>query len=547
MKEKMNPKRKITIAVLGTVLLVGIAFFCYRMVEKAIVENEKESMRSLAEVNAQSLMTSLRAKSNLIYAALSGDMEDEADIQKGMLKVGEKGKFIALQDLEKVEAWQQEECEEAGRRPGEVVCGPIRQSKDEYYVLYMTKAVYMNQSIAGYVQIELNLDEIYAEEQALSNLQLANGGYCIIKDAEGKTIMPGGEEEETISVAHEEESGTLIAWTYKAEYGVPRKTQKLVSYETIDIDGEKLTLYIIEDYKQIIQPIERIALYFCLLGILILAWTGFFIYKIAAQQKEEEHLMKELDHEKELNKANEALKNQEHLMQKYNHSKTMEVLTRAIAHEFNNLMTPIVLYTELMEENEVICQEMPEEISELGSAAKRCEELARQLLNYSRQGRAEKVLTQYNATFAVQESVNIIRKLVPDNIELKTSICKTPYYVKGQIGSLNQILLNLTTNAIHAMEKGGILSIRFGLSTESESVLRLIVEDTGNGIPEEIQRQVFQPFFTTKKEGEGTGIGLTVVKRLTEEHGGSIAVSTKTGKGTRFLLEFPRIEIGDYS
>ena len=144
-------------------------------------------------------------------------------------------------------------------------------------------------------------------------------------------------------------------------------------------------------------------------------------------------------------------------------------------------------------------------------------------------------------TFAVRESVNIIRKLVPNYIELKINICETPYYVKGQIGSLNQILLNLMTNAAHAMSGGGTLTIQFGLSAESENVLRLIVEDTGSGIPQEIQRQVFQPFFTTKKEGEGTGIGLTVVKRLTEEHGGNIAVSTKEGKGTRFLLEIPRV------
>ena len=87
------------IAFFGTLLLACIAFLCYLSVEKAIVEREQESMKSLAKVNAQSLKTSLRAKSNLIYAALSGDMEDEEDIKKGMLKVGEKGSYIALGQL----------------------------------------------------------------------------------------------------------------------------------------------------------------------------------------------------------------------------------------------------------------------------------------------------------------------------------------------------------------------------------------------------------------------------------------------------------------
>ncbi len=141
----------------------------------------------------------------------------------------------------------------------------------------------------------------------------------------------------------------------------------------------------------------------------------------------------------------------------------------------------------------------------------------------------------------MNEAVNMVRKLLPDQVELKENICKTSYYIHGQVGTLNQILLNLTTNAIHAMKNGGTLSIQFGLSTDSEQEVRLIVEDTGTGIPPEIQRQVVHPFFTTKQAGEGTGIGLTVVKRLTEEHGGSIRVKTKVGKGTKFILDFPRV------
>lgn len=525
MEKSAGIKKKIIIAILGTLLLSGIAFFCYLSVEKAIIESEQESMKSLAKVNAQSLMTSLRAKSNLIYAALSGDMADEDDIGKGMLKVGEKGNYIPLDKLDQLETRLRRKCEEAGTRPGEVVAGPIVRSDRGYYVFYMTKAVYMNRSIAGYVQIELNLDEVYAEEQALSNLQLSNGGYCIIKDAEGTTIMPGDKETEDFSAVQEENRGVLRAWTYGTEYGVPQKKEKLVSYDKIIIDREELTLFIIEDYNQVMRPIRRVAIYFCLFGILIFSWTGYFIYKTVAHQKEEEQKM---------------------LMQKYNHSKTMEVLSGAIAHEFNNMMTPIVLYAELLGENETVCREMPEEIAELMSTAKRCEELAGQLLNYSRQGRVEKLPVEYNASLAVQESVSMIERLLPKNIRLKANLCKTPYFVRGQLGSLNQILLNLSTNAIYEMkEKGGSLNIRFGLSADSDHFLRLIVEDTGNGIPAEIQRQIFRPFFTTKEMGEGTGIGLTVVKRLTEEHGGNISVQTMEGKGTRFLLEFPRVYTED--
>ena len=101
--------------------------------------------------------------------------------------------------------------------------------------------------------------------------------------------------------------------------------------------------------------------------------------------------------------------------------------------------------------------------------------------------------------------------------------------------------MNLATNAVHAMKDGGILKIQFGISTDDEKVVRLVIEDTGGGIPPEIRQKVFQPFFTTKKMNEGTGIGLTVVKRLAEEHGGTVKVKTEMGKGTVFIVEFPYV------
>lgn len=542
MNEKKKAKKRINI-VIAMVVLVGIAIFCYCTVEKTIIQNEQESLRSLAEVNAQSFATTLKAKSNLIYAALSGDMEDEVDIQKGLLKVGEKGNYIAQNELKRLNAWKIEKCKEAAKRPGEVIMGPIVEAEEGHYDLYMTKAVYMNQSIVGYVQFELNLDEMYEQEQALSNLQLSNEGYCVIQNADGETIMPSdGVRSEDIVVKRDEVSGCFITSSYETRKGTPEKKQKLIAYEQIPIEGEELRLCIIEDYDQLTQPIEQIALYFCVFGAMLMVLLSYFIYEITEQKKEEELLVKELKHEKELNKANEALEKQEALMEKYNHTKTTEVLSGAIAHEFNNLMTPIMLYTELMKDNEIVFGEMKEEIIELESSAKRCEELARQLLSYSRQGRAEKVLTVFNATFSIQESVNIIKKLIPANITLKTNICSADYYMEGQIGALNQILLNLVLNAVHAMKgmEQGVLSIQFGLSTDDEEKVRLIVEDTGCGIPKEIRQQVFQPFFTTKKEGEGTGIGLTVVRRLTQEHGGMIYAQSECGKGTKFVLEFPR-------
>ena len=133
-----------------------------------------------------------------------------------------------------------------------------------------------------------------------------------------------------------------------------------------------------------------------------------------------------------------------------------------------------------------------------------------------------------------------MKKLLPKEVKLRENLSRNSYYIRGQAGALNQILLNLTTNALHAMNEGGTLRIQFGLSVDDEKTVRLVVEDSGTGIPADIRQQVFHPFFTTKQGGEGTGIGLTVVKRLTEEHGGSILSLGNEDGGTTMVVSLPR-------
>ncbi len=538
MQKKKGLKKQILIAVPGMVLCVALAVCCYRSVEKTIIANEQDSLKSLAKVNAQSLLASLEAKQKLVYASLSGDMDEEGDIETAILKLGEKGTYIPLDEIESQPEWEQEQCEKAGMDPGMVIVGPVKEAEDGFYILHMTKAISIQGKIAGYVQVELNLGEIYDEEQALSSLQLKNDGYCIVKSADGTVVMPGGYDEEDISFSYAAGNGCTVTWAYEAWGGIPQRARKLIAYETIELSGEQFTLCLIEDYDKVTQPIEQIALYICVFGAAFFIWMLRFIYKIEEQRKKEELLVQELQYEK---KINETFKEQEGLMQKYNHSRTLSVITGTIAHEFNNLMTPIVLYVDLLMENEDVYSEMPEEISELKSAAKRCAELSRQLLDYSRQGSSEKVLVDYNATFAINEAVSMVKKLIPEQIVLKTEICRTSYYLHGQMGALNQILLNLATNAVQAMPEGGTLQIRFGVSTDCEEDIRLVVEDTGTGIAPEIRQQIFHPFFTAGKTGEGSGLGLAVVKQLTEEHGGVIHVKTEEGKGTMFILDFPKV------
>lgn len=517
-ERKRTQGNMMAVTVTGAVLILLIAGFCYRTVKNTIAANERESIESIARVSAHSLERTLEAKRNLVYAAFSGDLEDENAVRQNMLKVGERGKYIRAEDVGKAQKWEREACREAARNPGEVVFGPTVHLEEDFYALYMTKAVYREQSLTGFVQMELNLDEIFDEEQALSSLRLGKNGYCIVKDRQGITIMASGEKKrEEILLEQKGESGIEFVWAYEIHSGVPRRSGKLVSYSTAKCGGESYLVCMVEDYNEIVAPVNRIAVYLTGIGCLLLCWLGFFSYR----------MLKE---------------NQEQMLRKYNHSQTMAVLSGSIAHEFNNLMTPIVLYTELLRESDAAQAEMPEEIEELSVSVGRCEELARQLLDYSRLGRARKVLAVYNATYAVQSSVNMVERILPANIRLERRICAKRYEVKGQTGAIHQIILNLVTNAVHAIgERPGVIRISFGINSRDERMLRLVVEDDGGGISEEVRRHIFEPFFTTKEEKEGTGIGLPVVRRLVEESGGMIRVESELGKGTTFFIDFPQV------
>ncbi|HMS85673.1 MAG TPA: ATP-binding protein, partial [Nitrospira sp.] len=102
-----------------------------------------------------------------------------------------------------------------------------------------------------------------------------------------------------------------------------------------------------------------------------------------------------------------------------------------------------------------------------------------------------------------------------------------------------QVMINLVMNAVHAMPDGGTLHV--GLAAEPQMV-KLTIADTGHGIPREVIKKIFEPFFTTKEFGQGTGLGLTVVKGIIDEHQGSIAVESQEGKGTTFTIVLPKSE-----
>ncbi|MCK4764776.1 MAG: PAS domain S-box protein [Candidatus Aminicenantes bacterium] len=224
-------------------------------------------------------------------------------------------------------------------------------------------------------------------------------------------------------------------------------------------------------------------------------------------------------------------------------------LAGGIAHDFNNVLGAIMGYTQLALRK--VEEESPVQkyLKQVNTASKRASDLVKQILTFSRQEKREKEPLQIG--IIVKEVTKLIRSSMPATIEIVTKIEAEKSFVLADPTQVHQVLMNLCTNAGHAMkEQGGTLEVRL---TEEEVEtglykdlkpglhLRLSVSDTGYGIEQKIRDKIFEPFFTTKAPGEGTGMGLAVAHGIIRSHNGHISVYSKEGEGTTFSILLPVI------
>ena len=225
-------------------------------------------------------------------------------------------------------------------------------------------------------------------------------------------------------------------------------------------------------------------------------------------------------------------------------------LAGGIAHDFNNILSVIIGNTELVvDEGVEVGSQAYQDLQMVLQAADRAKALVAQILTFSRKSTPDrKPLQPQNA---VREAVRMLRATLPTTIEIRTDIEGTIPAILGDPTEIHQLIVNLGTNAAHAMESsGGVMTIRLssarlesgshaeGAPDSAESVL-LAVEDTGCGIPAHLIDRIFDPFFTTKEPGKGTGLGLSVVQGIIQSVGGQIAVQSTVGTGTHVLITIP--------
>jgi PAS domain S-box-containing protein len=227
------------------------------------------------------------------------------------------------------------------------------------------------------------------------------------------------------------------------------------------------------------------------------------------------------------------------LEEQLRHAQKMEALGQlagGVAHDFNNILTSIISYAELLLEN--AGEDTRDDIMEIRSAGWRAAELTGKLLAFSRKKKANVVLL--NLGEEVRALDGMLRRLLREDLDYAVASPAQPVFVRADRTQLEQVLMNLVVNARDAMPAAGRISVSVQESAGADGrYAQLAVRDTGTGMSAETIRRIFEPFFTTKPEGKGTGLGLAVVNGIVRQLNGRIEVISAPGSGTEFRIMIP--------
>ncbi|MEK6742872.1 MAG: PAS domain S-box protein [Nitrospirota bacterium] len=244
----------------------------------------------------------------------------------------------------------------------------------------------------------------------------------------------------------------------------------------------------------------------------------------------------------------EKKKIQEHLFQSQKMD-SIGMLAGGIAHDFNNVLTAILGYTDLIRRDVGANEKVLGRLSVIENAARKAGRMVAQLLGFSRKSEIE--LVPFNINDVVNDTIKLLERVIDKRIVVRLQLAEHLPMVNGDMNKIEQVMMNFIVNARDAMPYGGIITVTSTAIDAHPGVagvppyipagryVVLSVADTGVGIPEEIQRKIFEPFYTTKERGKGTGLGLAMVYGVVTEHKGFVTVQSKVNQGSTFTVYLP--------
>lgn len=451
-----------------------------------------------------------------------------------------------------------------GRQTG---LGSAFRISPQHYGLTMVNSITDGSDYLGAVVSVLDMDALYqqymAPLQGTVDIIVKNERGTVImhpesemltfnyfRDIQGLDTLPEYESLwDMLQLQYQQEEGVAI---YRAcSGGILPEREEISAFSRMNLSGTSWYISAVMPYSQVVRMVNENLNRFAFLVTVIFVLIASSILIIYGLQKNRQKLQIETRYLRDMNRTLEELHESREQVRHYQKLQTIGALAGGIVHEFNNLLTPIMGYSEFLKQQLGPENEYYEDIDEIYKAGGRAKEIVDQILTFSRR---ETDSTQYNVVnlnAVIWDALKMVRMLLPSSVRLVVKPYSGPINIYGSATQIHQVLLNLCTNAYQAMEaSGGTLTVatrrvfqdqlpeRYHPVAEGEFV-RLEVSDTGCGIPPEMLSRIFDPFFTTKAAGDGTGLGLSVVQNILISHGGFIEAESAVGRGSRFLVYLP--------
>ena len=587
LSKNVQKHRRILVLVIslliGSLIIAACGMIAYNNYQNELLKTEQNQLLTMARTIGQSLTNYMGLECEDIQffcELLQNENEENLDYALEQFAMRNNGLYnwIALYDGDEVliSQWGQTpnlpiEFPQEELPSAKVLGKAIEQTGG--YALYVAQSVRID-SRPCYLIGAIDLNHIY--EVTVRPVKIGSGGYSVVKDRQLSIIMHHAKSQigmdavydrsiqypqldltdltEWVDMQRTADSGTSVIRSYIWDSPELTPQKRIVAYTTINVLGDEWIVNSTLPYEELEVPLwsmmQKLIAMSTGMMIMLLAFGLFlnrYLHRMESQRKEIKYLRR-------INAGMELLRKKEDEIRHYQRVQSLGEMSSQIAHEFNNYLTPIMLYGEILEGDETLSEENKEFAHEILKAAERGAALSRRLLNFSRQDTG----LQLNAlclTDEVRKAADMVSQLAPKKVDFQYTVPSTPVYYMGREGEMEQILMNICGNAFHAMEETEIRKLCISLNPCTPEQLKklppshmgwaaLQITDTGSGIPEEVLSKIFDPFFTTKHKGKGTGLGLSVVKNAVTTSGGQIEVQSKLGEGTTFLLLLPLCEEG---